>query len=516
MSAAFVFVRAIESATEVSSKCMMLLHLVHLLLAHVGDDRPACAEWNAGLGIPLLLPLPPVPVHFDIDDWSMVEAVRTSLREGRMRVEQITLRDGGRESHGIVGVVRDRLLMSVTAALGDEPLFVRIGRFDGSLAFHDGVLDVGTEGASAADPPPHATRSKRKKVGGPRNNAERRALARARRGAATARQHVANMAALSDIAPPFMAIRVVPEPIKIGGSDVLAPLLMGIKLQKRTDGRNELAALTRRIQEVLGVQMVLALCRLKVELGARERVKEALAKTAKADVDHLLRIGRKEIVNYTGYDTEDDVERVTKAFHAEMEALDQRAYEQGRQNRIAAEHMTIAILAKAIGRARKVLAAFDEAMKREFDEKSREGFRMAYNDLATDMPIDEIIQVAMYADVDPSQLWLQYAREFATIFVIARFVGRVRNGAAAELGCDAFAAMRQVLCPGPSEERGWLNLTFPLREVVRHCFSIKRFLLAMHVADLEGGFVKVPRATRELIVVTPSMRCHRISNADEG
>lgn len=515
MSTAFVVVHAIGSATKVSSKWMMLRHLVQQLLARVGDDRPAVAEWEADVGIALLLPLPPVPVRFDIGDWALVEAVRTRLGEGRVRVEQFTLRDGGRETYGVLGLIQDRLLISVTATVGDETLFVRIGGFDRSLAFHDGVLDAGTDDVETADPVLHATRSKRKKVGGPRNIAERRALARARRKAATARQQV-DMAALSDIAPPFMTIRVVPEPIKIGDSDVAAPLLMGIKPQKHIDGRNELAALTRRIQEVLGVQMVLAMCRLKVELGVRERVKEALAKTAKADVDHLLRIGRREIANYTGYDTEDDVEQVTTGLHAEMNSLDQRAYEQGRQNRIAAEHLTIAILAKALGRARKVLAAFDKAMKRGFDEQSREGLRKAYNDRATDMFVDEIIQVAMYADVDPSQLWLQHAREFTNIFAIARFVGRVRDGAAAELGCDAFAVMRQALCPGPSDEAGWLNLTFPLREVVKHFFSIKRFLLAMHVAGMEAGFIKVPRATRDLIVVTPSMLCHRISSADEG
>jgi hypothetical protein len=508
-STAYCFIRGIERVEYPAAKSMMVRHLVQLLYAHVGNDRPDSAEWNADLGMPLLFSLPAIPVRFDIDDWSLAEAMRGGLVT--MSTMQGGLEEDGRASVGIFGHIGNKLLISVTADPFVDTLFVRIGGFQRSAAFDDGVFTPFETPAESPGLEPGGTRSRRRKRRPPGTEADRRALARGRQEIARVRQMASEPGVLRDVRPPLLTVRVVPEPLKIGDSDVFEPILTVNKGEKHTDGRDPMVVIARSIRVALGVRMVLALCRLKVELGTRARVKEVLAASAKADVDDLLRIGRRELTNFTGYNSEDELEKVTRYLHAQMRSGNRRAYVRDRETRIAAEHLPISLLAKARRRAQKVMTSFDKAKKCHFDRESRQQIQDAFKDRATDLPLDELIELAMCADIDPSRLWPQYTTEFAGIFALARFVGRVRDGAAATLDPDLFQIMRKALDRDQEKEPGWLTLIQPVLDVVDRCFLRKHLLLAMHLAELESGCVYVPRSTRDVIVVTASFDCLRVS-----
>uniref|UniRef100_UPI0038F7BBAC hypothetical protein n=1 Tax=Streptomyces europaeiscabiei TaxID=146819 RepID=UPI0038F7BBAC len=56
---------------------------------------------------------------------------------------------------------------------------------------------------------------------------------------------------------------------------------------------------------------------------------------------------------------------------------------------------------------------------------------------------------AIFADINPAELWMQYAASFGKTFEIARFIGRINAGVEAKLGPELFGIARQVLAAQP-------------------------------------------------------------------
>jgi hypothetical protein len=106
----------------------------------------------------------------------------------------------------------------------------------------------------------------------------------------------------------------------------------------------------------------------------------------------------------------------------------------------------------------------------------------------------EACQVAIFADINPAQLWMQYGAFFGRTFELARFVGRIVMGVGAELDRDLFGTANQLLTARP-EGTDLSVLQLNLREILSKTISPEKLEFALRIAGLVNGTIRAAAAT---------------------
>ena len=128
---------------------------------------------------------------------------------------------------------------------------------------------------------------------------------------------------------------------------------------------------------------------------------------------------------------------------------------------------------------------------------------LAYTHSGTHVSWAEACQIAIFADINPAELWVQYAASFGKTFEIARFIGRINAGVEAKLGPELFGIARQVLAAQPCGtelSRVWTRL----RKLLILAIPLDHFEQGLRSAEAVAGTIRIARATRELSVERPS------------
>lgn len=139
----------------------------------------------------------------------------------------------------------------------------------------------------------------------------------------------------------------------------------------------------------------------------------------------------------------------------------------------------------------------------------------AYNDASTHLSVNEACQVAIFADINPAELWMQYGAFFGRTFELARFVGRIVMGVDAELRRDLLETANQLLAAQP-EGTDLSDLQINLREILSKVISPAKFEFALSIARIANGMIRVARATREVTVEEYDGRRYAIVEGLEG
>lgn len=341
---------------------------------------------------------------------------------------------------------------------------------------------------------------------------ERRRQARERRENARMRQREAALLELPEVPAPLMTIRMFPEVLKTGNSNVVMPLLIENRPEKHIEGRHKMTPLVKDLNIAFGVSTLLAYHALRIPLGTGSRAKDQLRtlRGGPGDIDYRLNVGRDYLASRTAFDSEDEVKRWANSKYALLlaEAGPERAISQPQY--VETEMRAVALVSRAYARAQIVSAALNDAVEMDND-KAALRLAAAYNHPNTQLTRSEALQVAMFADINPAQLWPEDELIYGPTFEFARFVGRVIAGVEATLNPDQFVLAKQVL-DTKREDAGlsplWLSLKVPL---TRH-FLVEKFHLAIHIAEITNGIVRVSRSKRELSVETPAGARHVIAD----
>ncbi len=140
MSNALDFVLALERAGQAEDglrfQRSFMQRATGLLQACVGDSRPATVKCTAQLGIAVLFPPEALELQFTIDHWAMVPVVEVAAAKRLLRIKQTELKErDGLATYGVLGLVKEKPIIAVTAAPMVETVFIRIGGFDRSIVW---------------------------------------------------------------------------------------------------------------------------------------------------------------------------------------------------------------------------------------------------------------------------------------------------------------------------------------------------------------------------------------------
>jgi hypothetical protein len=341
-----------------------------------------------------------------------------------------------------------------------------------------------------------SNKANKTKVSEPRRQArKRRENVRKRQPEAALREH-------PEITPPLATIRIFPKVLQTGNGNVVRGFVKEDRPKKTVEGRYKMTSLVKHLNIAVGVQTLLTYHALMVQLGSGARAKDELGllRGGPGNIDYRLVVGRKHLADRTAFESEDEVKRwATNKF---ARANGTVADGGGRlRERLKAEMEAVRLVFRTYERAQLVLTAHSNAIEMDDDDGAVK-LETAYSDLNTHLNAFEALQVAIFADINPAELWLQYGEGLAQTFEFARFVGRINAGLEAAIGADLFDLAKNILTAKP-QEAGLAALWVRLRELLNFHFSTAKFDLAIHGAERVSGFIRVSRSTRELSVDDP-------------
>lgn len=331
---------------------------------------------------------------------------------------------------------------------------------------------------------------------------ERRNKARKRRENAARRQREQDARDYGEIPPPLATFEILPKVLQTGNSNVVMAFVKEMPPRKDFAGRYKQSGAVHHLNAALGVQTLLAYHCLTVLLRSGAQAKEELGKIVGASdtVDYRLNVGREHLKSRTAFESEDDLkEWAPLKLQMEHGAAPCAT---GLTKKIEAETKAVRLLSSAYDRAQRVAAAHKEAAEMSAADVAAR-LELAYTHPGTHVSWVEACQIAIFADVNPTELWMQYAASFGQTFEIARFIGRINAGVEAQLGPELFGIARQVLAAQPRGtelSRVWARL----RELLDLAISTTHFEQGLCGAEAVGGIIRIARGTRELSVERPS------------
>lgn len=332
---------------------------------------------------------------------------------------------------------------------------------------------------------------------------ERRRQARERREKARKRQREATLRLLPEVPAPLMTIRIMPKALKTGSSNIVVPMLLQNRPAKHIEGQHKMSPLVKHLNVALGVQTLLAYHGLFILLGTGALAKEELLRLrgGPGNIDYRLRIGRENLENWTGFDSEDHVKQWANNKYAHLKTVESAlGFVDMRAHLIEAETEAVRFVFRAYERAQIVLAANNEAANMDND-KATAHREAAFSHARTHLAPFEVLQVAIFADIETAALWPQYADGWGQTFKFARFLGRVDAGVEATLNADQFELARKII-NAERADAGLSALWAALHEKFNRHFLSEKFDLAIHIAEITNGIVRVSRSMRELSVET--------------
>lgn len=336
---------------------------------------------------------------------------------------------------------------------------------------------------------------------------ERVRKARRRRDHVHQRKRAATLNGLPEIPAPVATIRIFPKPLKTGTSNVLMPILMETQPKKHVQGQYRLAALAEHIGVALGVHMLLTYHALFVLLGSGKRAKETIQslRGGPGDIDYWLNRGRKALESRTGFDSEQDVQHWATNKYAGLLAADPPPGAAAVRQFMQVEMEAVRLVSRAYEQAQRTVKARNTAVTIVDSEAATAKLQEGFSHSSTQLPAFEALQVAMFADVNPVELWPHYGAVYDPLFEFGRFAGSVNAGIEVTLRRDQFAFAKAIL-GATIENPGTDGLWMVLKEVLGRHFSIPQFGFAIHVAEATDGLIRVSRSKRELWVETPTRR----------
>ena len=291
------------------------------------------------------------------------------------------------------------------------------------------------------------------------------------------------------------------------------PILYPYRPAKAGAGRDLQTSMERALSRALAVYGHVTLRLLQAQgktlLHAEPSVQQAAGQSSKS----LLKTSATALSELTGFDNNDGV--VAWATQPDssfvlpgtgaaigIEGLCDRALE------------VLNLISAGLGRTKRVVWAMhttqllsDREVSAAFAETFRAG--VALDSL-------DCFRLAMAADINPSPLWRAHS-QYAQVFELARFVGRVDRGGLALLPLEHVDSMDRALNGSSAEISSDLDAMQRLvREAIAFHFGGGRFRRLLLQARSTGGLIVVDRRTRRLRCRTDAGLMARIFGRQVG
>jgi hypothetical protein len=370
-----------------------------------------------------------IEVAFVVTDWNLVRRLAKELAKGQLRAEYCGIFDTG-DHDGLVALVDERPVLTVYAS-SETAMAVQIGGFDG-IAHYDldrlsrDAASMNNQTETSSDP-----RDRRRNT----PTATRARKARERKAKVRARMNTSASQVESPIPMPRFVIRLIGDVSTATATTTSMPVavLYRDRAPRLDDdglplpGAAQIGALANRVKIALAVNALQTSHALQnlglTKNGADDKIEHELKAGPPLGVGYLLGIGRTNLAEWTGFDNEDELKRVSKVKYDLLPYRNPHVPTHDQKSRIRAELAYIKPLSKAYGRAVTILETFAKAPTMSAD-LARVEIRRAYKHKET--------------EVSPSDL-------------ILRFIGRVQRGANAVLFRAVFASVRQAIKTAENE-----------------------------------------------------------------
>lgn len=306
-----------------------------------------------------------------------------------------------------------------------------------------------------------------------------------------------------------IGLRRISQVITMPGvvSDMVAPLLAPDRMRKDGDGRSPPRELVAKLRTALGVHALCAYHGLNALYDDSERSRGDVADAAGMSFWHLRRTGIAHISELTLFNNEDELIVWAGTKYKDIPVGAQIA---NNRERAKAELSAVSLLGRTYVRAQRILSAFEEAetilrssdsgddeAKTAADTQAHDIIEKGYASAWHDATIGSLIEIAIYADINPVMLWPKHISFFAELFELARFVGRINAGIGAKLETNLFEIARQVMDGYETGDSRDL-----VSNVVRHhlvnAFPGKQLIAAIDEAERNGLVLSVARGTRRI------------------
>jgi hypothetical protein len=345
---------------------------------------------------------------------------------------------------------------------------------------------------------------------------DRRNKARKRRENAAARRREQDTREYGEIPSPFATFDILPTVLQTGNSNIAMAFVKEMQPKKDFAGRYKQSGVVQHLNVALGVQTLLSYHGLAALLGSGARAKEELGWLGGGPdtIDYRLNVGRTHLASRTAFDSEEDVKLWAHCKYRLR--VGNKAAPRGTElgEKIVAETEAVRLVSRAYDRAQRVSAAHKEAADMTTADAAAR-LELAYTHSSTSVSSVEACQIAIFADINPAELWMQYGAFFGMTFEFARFIGRMVMGIDAKLERDLFGTAKEVLA-ARAEETDLSVLQIKLREILNRIISTAKFAFALHIAGLLNGTIRVAQAMREITVEEADGRQYAIVEGSEG
>lgn len=273
------------------------------------------------------------------------------------------------------------------------------------------------------------------------------------------------------------------------------PILYPYRPAKAGAGRDLQTSMERALSRALAVYGHIALRLLQAQgktlLHAEPSVQKAAGQSSKS----LLKISATALSELTGFDNNEGV--VAWATRPDSSfVLPRTGTTVANEGSCDRALEVLNLISAGLGRTKRVVRAMHETQlstDREVSAAFAEAFRAG---VALDSL--ECFRLAMAADINPAPLWRAHS-QYAQVFELARFVGRVDRGGLALLPLNHVASIERALVDTSAEIGSDLCIMQQLvREAIAFHFGVDRFRPLLLQARSTGGLIVVDRRTRRL------------------
>lgn len=311
------------------------------------------------------------------------------------------------------------------------------------------------------------------------------------------RPRFANDADTCGVPLPAIVIRTIRVPAAADGTTADAPLLLyPHRPAKNWVGRDATAGVLKPINNLLAVYSIVALQLLQAKGGGRPDAVITVESAAALSITSLEKAAREQLQELTAFDNNDDV--VAWANHPTN--LFRIPVYSGAKTLQQASLAIVSLLQRARSKASGIQGAVHETQLSPADAAGT-ALVKAFGAGAR-LSALECHRVAEFADINPAPIWREHA-QYAHIYELGRFVGRVDRGAKAVLTWHHHDSMQQALDGvGADEDSTLARMYEDIRSSIELHFGAARFRKMIAKARRERGTVVADRRSRRL-------RCRR-------
>jgi hypothetical protein len=398
-------------------------------------------------------------------------------------------------------LIHQRPVMAVWAS-GENTLGVRIGGFENSGVVHDGnLMELSRDAASTSiqkQPSLLDRRNRRRKT----PTAARAHEGKKRRAQARLRKASEDPALAVPL--PRIVIRMIGRPEDAARDAVQAVLHRDTPPRLDEDGVSksgpaQIGVLATCVKAALGVQVLQTAHALRglgfTKRGADDKIGLEL-EGGEVNVSPLMKMGRAGLLDWTGFDSEDQLAQFSGAKYRILGNLGLPTPTHDRDSRARAELANIMPLSLTYARAKNILRAFDRA-RNSSQALAKVEIDAAYASIGANFSTRNLIEIAMTGDINPIPLWPSHGEVSPGTFEVLRFIGRLQRGTNAVLLPIHFGILRQALAMKPTERTVSEAV---IAGILGGFFNGKVISKALDLVEACGDALVIARRTRELAV----------------